>query len=410
MGSLNTELLSRSAFGALSLYEKNEYLQELTHSYMGAKGQEPLSLSKEALSRLRRFYSRRSFADLKLEGIKDPLIARSLYGLANAVHKGEIEQFIESETPPGANKSLSRPPPLHDDQLMFFVPQLHDAPLKDDVNLMDVAPFSLSKTRRDDVLRYELKDCVITVAGGAENGLANAYDYDIFLNMVSYLAEEMRLYQKLKRKGLNTDLPAKVFRPTASQILKFCRRGNGGKQYVELEKALDRLQDTRIKIINFKENVRRATETFSLIDRYRVLSRTTSDKIDHVEIHIPEWVYNGVVNPSGTASILTLNPDYFLLTKPTARFIYRLARKAAGQGEAHYSVKDLHYRSGSTIPLGKFTRSIEAIVRNAATGPLPDYDLALKPGRGSQVLWIKRRQEPDGNTKGLVDRHTESAT
>ena len=126
-----------------------------------------------------------------------------------------------------------------------------------------------------------------------------------------------------------------------------------------------------------------------------MLSRTTSDKIDHVEIHIPEWVYNGVVNPSGTASILTLNPDYFLLTKPTARFIYRLARKAAGQGEAHYSVNDLHYRSGSTSPLSKFNQSIEALVRSTVSEPLPDYDLALKPGRGSQVLFIKRREETE---------------
>lgn len=211
------------------------------------------------------------------------------------MHKGAFEQLIESETPPCTNKALSRPPPLNDDQLMFFVPQLQDAPLKDDVNLMDVAPFSLSKTRRDDVLRYEFKDCVITVVGGVENGLANAYGYDIFLNMVSYLTEEMRLYQKLKRTGRNTELPARVFRPTASQILKLCRRGNGGKQYAELEKALDRLQDTRIKITNFNEDARRATETFPLIDRYRTLSRTTSDKINHVEIHIPEWVYNGVV-------------------------------------------------------------------------------------------------------------------
>ncbi len=393
MKSLKTEFLPRSAFSALSLHGKNTYLQELADTYLSAKGQDPYILSKEALSRLRRFYSRRSFADLKLEGIKDPALARSLYGLAGAVHKGTIEKFIESEIPPRANTALTRPPPLDDDQLMFFVPQLHDAPLKDDVNLMDVAPFSLSKTRRDGVLRYELKDCIITVAGGVEHGLASAYDYDIFLNMVSFLAEEMRLYHKRKRKGLNTSLPGRVFRPTASQILKFCRRGNGGKQYVELENALDRLQDTRIKITNFRENARRATETFPLIDRYRVLTRTTSDKIDHVEIHIPEWVYNGVVKPSGPASILTLNPDYFLLTKPTARFIYRLARKAAGQDEAHYSVRDLHYRSGSAVPFGKFNRSIERLVQSTSEEPLPDYDLELIPGRGSQVLWMKRRSE-----------------
>lgn len=94
-----------------------------------------------------------------------------------------------------------------------------------------------------------------------------------------------------------------------------------------------------------------------------------------------------------------LNPDYFLLTKPTARFIYRLARKAAGQSEAHYSVNDLHYRSGSTSPLSKFNQSIEALVRDTVSEPLPDYDLALKPGPGSQVLFFRRREETE--SKGM---------
>ncbi|WP_369411430.1 replication initiator protein A [Phycobacter azelaicus] len=388
MNTQKFELLDRGAFSALTLHQKNEYLQKLTARYMEANGRSPIELSREALSRLRRFYSRRSMADLKLEKMTDREMASALSRVANAVGQGDLEKRIESEIPP---TSELRAPPIDDDQLMFFVPNIHDAPIKDDVNVMDVAPFSLSKTKREGKIRYDLKDSSITVTGGSDSGMANAYDYDIFINMVSYLAEEMRTYRLSQKKGRNPSLPAKVYCPTASQVLKFCRRGNGGKQYVELENALDRLQDTRIKITNFKPGARRETETFSLIDRYRVLSRTTSDRIDHIEIIIPDWVYEGIVNESGSASILTLNPDYFLIKKPTARFIYRLARKAAGQGEAHYTLKDLHHRSGTTIPFHKFRNAVADIVDRAENEPFPDYELKLIPGRECQVLRICRR-------------------
>src|SRR5690606_356083 len=148
------------------------------------------------------------------------------------------KKAIDAEIPPSASK-VNRAPPIDDDQLMFFVPSIYDAPLKDDVNLMDVAPFSLSKVKRDGIIRYELKDCVITVEGGAEVGMANAYDYDIFLNMVSYLAEEVRRYRAAEKRGMKPSLPSRTYRPTVAQILKFCRRGHGGKQYQEMENALD---------------------------------------------------------------------------------------------------------------------------------------------------------------------------
>lgn len=390
MKSQKIELLDRSAFSALTLHKKNDYLQKLTACYMQANGRSPIELSREALSRLRRFYSRRSMADLKLEKMADREMANALFRVADAVGRGDLEKRIESEIPP---TSELRAPPIDDDQLMFFVPNIHDAPIKDDINVMDVAPFSLSKTKRKGRIRYDLKDCSITVTGGSECGMANAYDYDIFINMVSYLAEEMRSYRIARKKGRSPSLPPKVYCPTASQVLKFCRRGNGGRQYTELEAALDRLQDTRIKITNFKPGARRETETFSLIDRYKVLSRTTSDRIDHIEIVIPDWVYHGIVSDDGRASILTLNPDYFLIKKPTARFIYRLARKAAGQDEAHYSLKDLYHRSGTSLPFHKFRSAVVGIVDRTASEQFPDYDLELLSGRGSPVLRISRRCE-----------------
>lgn len=384
--------MPREEFASLSLHDKNVYLQDITRQVMERRGEEFIPLSRDALSRLRRFYSRRSMADLRLEKIEDPHLRDSLRIMSGHIYGKDMGKTLESEIPASRN---NRPPPINDDQLMFFVPVITDAPVKDEMNLMDLAPFALSKVKRDGIIRYELKDSVITIEGGAEVGLATAYDYDIFLSMVSYLSEEMRRFRIAERKGLRPTLPPLVYRPSASQILKFCRRGMGGKQYVELERALDRLQATRIKITNLSGGKRRETQSFPLIGRYKVISRTPQDKIETVEMDIPTWVYEGVVEPTNRPSILTLSPDYFLISKPIARFIYRLARKAAGQDQAFYTLEDLHYRSGSKLPARKFEMAVREIVEDSATDPLPDYDLSIAAGQTGAVLHMKRRGNSD---------------
>ncbi len=390
-------LLSREAFAAFSLHEKNAYLQKVGAEVQAARGEEHAPLGKDALSRLRRFYSRRSFADLKREQIDDPALRDALGRFAEAIHLGEVKRVLHHETPI-APRPLKRAAPEDDAQLMFFVPAAYDAPVKDELNLMDVAPFALSKVARGGVLRYELKDCVVTIEGGADVGIATAYDYDIFINMVSCLAAELRDYRAAERKGLRPSLPNKTYRPAASDLLKFCRRDLGGKQYVDLEKALDRLLATRIKITNLNGGKRRETEAATLIGGYRVTSRTDRDRIELVEIDIPQWVYDGVVNPNGKPSILTLNPEYFLIARPLAKFIYRLARKAAGETEAYYRVDDLHYRSGSKLPSHKFRQAIQEIVAAAQEDPLPDYDLELRNGERGGVLRMAHRKPTTGST------------
>ncbi len=384
-------LLSREDFAAFSLYEKNAYLQKVCADVQQARGEEHEPLGKEALSRLRRFYSRRSFADLKRDEVEDPGLRDALGRYAEAIHLGEVKKVVAHEAP-ATPKLLKRAAPADDAQLMFFVPDVYDAPVKDDLNLMDYAPFSLSKSPRQGVLRYELKDCTVTIEGGADIGLATAYDYDIFINMVSCLAAEVRDYRAAERKGLRPSLPDKTYRPSAADLLKFCRRDLGGKQYVDLEKALDRLLATRIKITNLNGGKRRETEAATLIAGYRVVSRTEKDRIDLVEIDIPQWVYEGVVNPNGKPSILTLNPEYFLIARPLAKFIYRLARKAAGDTEAYYKVSDLHYRSGSKLPMRKFQAALEEIVAAAQNDPLPDYDLELRKNDRGGVLRMSHRK------------------
>ena len=150
-------MMSREDFAALSLHEKNGYLQDLARQYGDVNGRDVGELDKDSLSRLRRYYSRRVWADLKLGKLDDDPVSQSLRRLGEAIRNDSLRQDVEAvlkqESVP---KRILRPAPAEDAQLTFFVPTVYDAPIKDDVNLMDVAPFSLSKRATSGVIRYEL--------------------------------------------------------------------------------------------------------------------------------------------------------------------------------------------------------------------------------------------------------------
>lgn len=389
--------MPRAAFAELSLEQKNTYLQTLAEDFARRNDREYRLLDKPALSRLRRYYARRVWADLKLADAPDDDLNRALRRLAETIRdvdvRADLSAALLQDLPPSR---LLRPAPNDDAQLMFFVPAIYDAPIKDDVNLMDVAPFSLGKTARNGVIRYELKDSLIVVEGGAEVGLATVFDYDIFLNMMSYLAEEVRRYRIAVEKGLRPTLPPKVYRPSTAQILKFCRRRNGGRQYEEIEAALHRLAKTTISVTNLAGGKRRRVDTRPLIGEYRVVSKTSSGKVDEIEIAIPDWVYLSVVKTEKVLPLLTLNPDYFLISSGLGRFIYRLARKAAGKTSAVYSVRELHKRSGSPQEFRKFLYDLRELVSRTQAFPMPDYELELGEQRDGPMLTMRRRQDGEG--------------
>ena len=154
----------------------------------------------------------------ELEQLADNSLRQSLTRLAEAIRAEEVGKVIGHELPAREGRALVRSPPLDDAQLSFFVPSIHDAPIKDDFNLMDIAPFALSKTTGEGVIRYELKDSIITVEGGAQVGLATAYDYDIVISMISHLGDATRRYRIDNSKGLRPTLPPRVYRPAASRF------------------------------------------------------------------------------------------------------------------------------------------------------------------------------------------------
>tara|TARA_B100000965_G_scaffold215949_1_gene180592 strand:+ start:1509 stop:2468 length:960 start_codon:yes stop_codon:yes gene_type:complete len=293
-----------------------------------------------------------------------------------------LGKVIETEERP----SSLRPAPANDNQPDFFVPSLHDIPVKDGVGLMDIAVFRLSKsqTRKGDIIRYTLPDAVVEVAGGA-HGMATIYDYDIVLMVISYLADATQRY----RNGRG-EIPSKVFRPHTAEIFKFCRTSKGGDDYTRLEQSLDRLQGTFVKIVS-KDTGKKSRRTgyFPLIAGATVVSRTESGKIGLLEITIPDWIYDGVVSHENP-EILTVNPDYFLIRKGLGRFIYRLARKAAGNDSARYLFRTLHQRSGTTREFKKFSHDLRRLI---AANDLPDFELNEEQGRQGPILCINTRRQ-----------------
>ena len=286
-----------------------------------------------------------------------------------------------------APKATLRQPPAGDQQADFFVPSIHDIASKENRSTMDVAIFRLSKkdNRAGAIIRYDLPDGHIEVTSGPY-GMASVWDYDIVLMAISHLTEAMNKYHA----GLGPK-PGRKFRPHVSEILKFGRKGDGGKQSDAIESALDRLASTRIKIVresyNGKGRPLRQAEGEGLINNYKVISYTEKDKVAAVEIELPDWIYQQVVEAK-KPDVLTVHPDYFLIDSGLGRFLYRLARQAAGKGQARWYFSTVYERSGSTSSFKEFSRMIRAI---AAADDLPEYLITEEKGQDGPLLIMTYR-------------------
>jgi plasmid replication initiation protein len=82
------------------------------------------------------------------------------------------------------------------------------------------------------------------------------------------------------------------------------------------------------------------------------------------------------------------DPEYFLIEPGIGRFLYRLARRAAGKARAKWSFQTIYERSGSTGDFKKFTFNLRRLIK--ANG-LPEYTLAELAGKSGPLLVITHR-------------------
>ncbi len=264
-------------------------------------------------------------------------------------------------------------------QIDLFIPSVCDVPAKDDFSLMDIAVFGLGKKPSFKPLRYDLKDAHIVVAGSVEYGMATIFDYDIFLFAISHLNAEMeRIRKQVTYDHIDAYLPSRTIKTSAYDVLTFCQRKIGGRQYKALEESLERLASTKISIKE-KENgkTHRRVGMFGLIDSFKFLKNKDTGELTGLTISIADWMYDGIVR-TGTPSILTMKEEYFLLKKSYHKFLYRLALKSAGKGSAEYFLTTLYERSGSDRDFRFFKRDIkQGIAKLGESGRLIDYLFSL---------------------------------
>lgn len=318
-------------------------------------------------------------------------------------------RFAEEEGAKNAAKgrppaSSMRKPPNGDAQADFFVPLLYDVAAKDSPSIMDVAVFRLSKDKKrpNETIRYTRPNGYVEVVSG-EAGMASVWDYDIVLMAVSHLNDAVKLYKQGRGEK-----PSRIFRPQVSEILKFCRRGDGARQYEEIEGALKRLSTTFVEVVTTTQTKGkrqlRTAQGVGLINSYKTTSFADNGRITSVEIEVPQWLYSEVVELK-TPSVLTVHPEYFLIKPGIGRFLYRLARRAAGQQRARWSFRLVYERSGSGGKFKEFCRILRKLIES---NDLPQYALAEAAGKSGPLLVMTHRDArpdelPEEDDEGAKD-------
>jgi plasmid replication initiation protein len=265
-------------------------------------------------------------------------------------------------------------------QFDFFIPLVHDVPLKDQRETMERPFFSLQKRKRLKPIEYTSADGAawVKVEAMPAYGMATIWDADILIWAASVI-------NRMKEEGAN-DLP-RTLKTTTYDLLKAIKRTTGGKDYHELQAALQRLETTSIRT-SIRAPKRRSEAQFGWLNGWTLEIDEATGQPKGMTLTLSDWVYEGIVREK---SLLTMHPDYFLLTGGLERALYRVARKHAGVQLSGWvcRIEVLREKTGSDSSAKEFTRMLKKIVER---DQLPEYALSFtKTGDGAQALHIVLR-------------------
>lgn len=249
-------------------------------------------------------------------------------------------------------------------------------PVKDDLASMEIPLFSISKNKDLELRIYNHGNKSISVRPSTD-GAATMFDKDLFVYINSQVIS-----------ALNAGKPvSKTVKINSTEFLKATHRGDGGNSYQRILDMLRRLRGTTIET-NIETGGIRQTEGFSLIDNYKITKakkknrKRPSQNGTEIEIYevqevhefsvtLSDWSYNGLLK----FEALTLNKEYFKLTRAFDRRIYELARKYCGDKSIFKMNIDL-VSAKIGIKAERF-RTREHLRQTIKDNQLPDYKIAL---------------------------------
>ena len=236
-------------------------------------------------------------------------------------------------------------------QLDLFVADALDVRAKHVMDLMSRNLFTLSKNIRTEPIHHQLNDSFIRVTGDEEHGIANVFDQDLLIFLVSQLVHAKNLGGEISRRVQFSGY--EFWRFTGKKRIN-------GYGYTRLWESLERLHHTHIET-DIRLGDRRRNHQFTWLSELE--QRWYGSRHIGYEVIIPEWLFEAVAKEKPW--VVTLNPMYFQLTSPIERWLYLFARKSAGKQKEgwHESIDSLYDKSASLNSKDQFERSIRNILK-----------------------------------------------
>lgn len=238
---------------------------------------------------------------------------------------------------------------------------------RDDIDIMSMPFFSLSKTPQANLEPYERersgKKVYIRVTAG-EAGVATQWDADILMYLRTVLIDGMNRGEQ----------PSNRVRFTVNDYLRSTGRSNGGVDYDRFLAALKRLQNTTV-FTNITTGDEIVDQGFGWIQSFRFPRRKTAGGADVMaacEIVLSDWFFSLVITAGRAISV---DPVYFSITGGIERKLFLIARKHVGsQSQWAVNLSTLYESLGTQMPLRRFKFELAKIIER---GTLPHYDIEM---------------------------------
>lgn len=246
--------------------------------------------------------------------------------------------------------------------------------LRDFAEMMEVPFLALSKNRKNPII-YESEDgeVKIKVSRHTEHFVASIYDWDIILFVAGKMQE---ILNEAK------DIPPRTMVFPRHELLKTIHKHNVNTQQKRLEDSLHRLRRTAIDTTIRNKDYRYKAD-FGFIDSWDYTERKD---VKEIRITLSQWLYDGICRQG---SLLKINSEYFSLTSGLKKFLYRTARKHAGNNKDgwEFSVEKLYEKSGSEREFKKFKSDLKiAVLEN----DIPEYSMEWVEKKGKTLVFFKR--------------------
>lgn len=278
--------------------------------------------------------------------------------------------------------------PVRHPQADFFVADVLDAAIKDDMASMEHPMFTLSTKPDLGIRSYTTSRGDKVEIAPSTHGLATVFDKDILIYCISQLIE-----------GMNQGrAPSRTIHIQAQDYLKATNRRTDGDDYERLRDGLKRLNGTTLTT-TIETNGESRETGFHLLEDWETVRKSKSGRMVAIEITLSKWLYNAILGKE----VLTLHRDYFRLRSPLERRIYEVARKHCGR-KMKWSIglEKLHQKSGSSAPLRRFRLNLRKVIeRNDVEEYFPDFQIGMEDDLVTFVQrekWWEQEKKPELST------------